>query len=496
MTLSQIIANLPGLVVAIPLLLAPVVALIPLSSLAWVLAVVGTGLSLICAVLIQGSVTGGASYSYFLGNWPPPWGIEFVVDAASALTVLIMAGLAFIATLFARQGLLAEIAEKDAGMSYAAWLLACGGLSGLVMTGDAFNLFVFLEISALSSVILIALGAGTDRRALIAGYNYLLIGAVGATFYVIGVGFIYAVTGSLNMADLAGRIPDVPQTTAVMVGFGFMMAGIVVKAAIFPVHIWLPAAYSFAPSAVSALLAAIATKASLYVLARIMFTVFTGTPDVTAIAIEFVLIPLALGGIFVGTILAIYENDIKKLLAFSSVAQIGYIALAFGVASTAGVAAGFVHIGNHAVIKGGMFLAVGGFAIALGRRIDLDCMVGLGRRMPITTIGFLICGLSLIGLPLTAGFISKLYLVRALIEADMIFIMGLVLFSSALSVAYLWKIVEILWHKPVDATPVPETPGLYLPLWMLAIGNIWLGVAPAPLVDAAGRAAMQLVGGM
>ena len=496
MTLSQIIANLPGLVVAIPLLLAPVVALVPVSSLAWVLAVVGTGLSLICAVLIQGSVTGGASYSYFLGNWPPPWGIEFVVDAASALTVVIMSGLAFIATLFARQGLLAEIAEKDAGMAYAAWLLACGGLSGLVMTGDAFNLFVFLEISALSSVILIALGSGTDRRALVAGYNYLLIGAVGATFYVIGVGFIYAVTGSLNMADLAGRIPDVPQTTAVMVGFGFMMAGILVKAAIFPVHIWLPAAYSFAPSAVSALLAAIATKASLYVLARIMFTVFSGTPDVTAIAVEFVLIPLALGGIFVGTILAIYENDIKKLLAFSSVAQIGYIALAFGVASTAGVAAGFVHIGNHAVIKGGMFLAVGGFAIALGRRIDLDSMVGLGRRMPITTIGFLICGLSLIGLPLTAGFISKLYLVRALIEADMIFIMGLVLFSSALSVAYLWKIVEVLWHKPTVSTPVPETPGLYLPLWMLAIGNIWLGVAPAPLIEAAGRAAMQLVGGM
>ena len=143
-----------------------------------------------------------------------------------------------------------------------------------------------------------------------------------------------------------------------------------------------------------------------------------------------------------------------------------------------------------------MFLAVGGFAIALGRRIDLDSMVGLGRRMPITTIGFLICGLSLIGLPLTAGFISKLYLVRALIEADMIFIMGLVLCSSALSVAYLWKIVEVLWHKQTVSTPVPETPGLYLPLWMLAIGNIWLGVAPAPLIEAAGRAAMQLVGGM
>ena len=447
MTLAQIIANLPALVVALPLLLAPVAALVPVAGAAWMLAVIGTGGALLSALLLQGAVTGGETFSYYLGSWPPPWGIEFVVDAASAFTVLVMASLAFVVTLFARSALLAEIAEADAGKAYAAWLLACGGLSGLVMTGDAFNLFVFLEISALSSVILIALGAGRDGRALIAGYNYLIIGAVGATFYVVGVGFIYAVTGSLNMVDLAERIPAVPQTTVVAVGFGFMMAGILVKAAIFPVHIWLPAAYAFAPSAVSSLLAAIATKASLYVLARVVFDVFAGVPDLTALALHYALIPLALGGIFIGTVLAIYENDIKKLLAFSSVAQIGYIALGFAVATTAGVAAGFVHIGNHALIKGGLFVAVGIYAVALGRRINLDQMVGLGRRMPITTTAFLICGLSLIGLPLTAGFISKIYLVRALLQADMMAVLVLVMASSALSVAYLWKIVEVLWQK-------------------------------------------------
>ena len=495
MTLAQIIANLPALVVALPLLLAPVAALVPVAGAAWMLAVIGTGGALLSALLLQGAVTGGETFSYYLGSWPPPWGIEFVVDAASAFTVLVMASLAFVVTLFARSALLAEIAEADAGKAYAAWLLACGGLSGLVMTGDAFNLFVFLEISALSSVILIALGAGRDRRALIAGYNYLIIGAVGATFYVVGVGFIYAVTGSLNMVDLAERIPAVPQTTVVAVGFGFMMAGILVKAAIFPVHIWLPAAYAFAPSAVSSLLAAIATKASLYVLARVVFDVFAGVPDLTALALHYALIPLALGGIFIGTVLAIYENDIKKLLAFSSVAQIGYIALGFAVATTAGVAAGFVHIGNHALIKGGLFVAVGIYAVALGRRINLDQMVGLGRRMPITTTAFLICGLSLIGLPLTAGFISKIYLVRALLQADMMAVLVLVMASSALSVAYLWKIVEVLWQKGAETAAVRETPALYLPLWILALANIWFGVAPGPLVDAAMRAAMQLTGG-
>ncbi|MDA9639705.1 monovalent cation/H+ antiporter subunit D family protein [SAR116 cluster bacterium] len=500
MTLSAIIANLPALIVIVPLLLAPVAALMPMAGLAWLVALIGSGSALICGILLLGAVKGGASFSYFLGSWPPPWGIEFVVDSASALTVLIMAGVGFVATLFARVALPSEIAEKDVPKAYSAWLLACGGLAGLVMTGDAFNLFVFLEISALSSVILIALGAGRDRRALVAAYNYLIIGAVGATFYVIGVGFIYAVTGTLNMADLATRIPDASQDTVVMVGFGFMIAGLLVKAAVFPVHIWLPAAYSYAPSAVSSLLAAIATKAALYVLARVIFTVFGGVPDITSFALEWVLIPLAIAGIFSGTILAIYENDIKKLLAFSSVAQIGYIALAFGVATTAGLTAGFIHIGNHAIIKGGMFLALGGYFIAERSRISLQSMAGIGRRMPITTTGFLICGLGLIGLPLTAGFISKLYLIRALLEADMIVVLVLVLASSALSVAYLWKIVEVLWQRPEQdedhKSSGGEQPALYIPLWILALATLWLGMAPAPFVAAAGRAAMHLVGGV
>ena len=201
------------------------------------------------------------------------------------------------------------------------------------MTADAFNLFVFLEISALSSVILIAMGAGTDRRSLIAAFNYLIIGAVGATFYVIGIGFVYAVTGTLNMADLATRLPEIEQSIVIFVGFGFMIVGILVKAAVFPVHIWLPAAYSYAPSAVSILLAAIATKASIYVLARMIFTVFGGFADMIGAALTMVIIPLSVMGIFVGTIMAIYESDIKKLLEQSSIAQIGYITLGFGLAS-------------------------------------------------------------------------------------------------------------------------------------------------------------------
>ena len=494
---SIFLQNLPVMVVVIPLLLSAIVAVVPVPRLAWMLALAGIGGSFLAAILLQSITQSVGRVTYHLGNWEPPWGIEFVVDSATSLTLVVMSGLAFLATLFARGSLLAEINHKDLGKCYAVWLLACGGLFGLVGTGDAFNLFVFLEISALSSVILISMGAGTDRRALSAGVNYLIIGAVGATFYVIGVGFLYAITGTLNIVDLAARISDIGGGAALYAGFGFIIAGIMVKGAIFPVHIWLPAAYGYAPSAVSSLLAAIATKAALYVLARMLFTLFEGVPAITEIALNYVIIPLSLAGIFVGTIMAIYEKDIKILLAQSSVAQIGYISLGFGLASAAGVSASFIHIANHALIKGGLFMAVGSFVAALGSRANMNSFVGIGRRMPITASAFMLCGLSLAGLPLTAGFISKLYLIRAILSADAYLIATLVLLSSALSLIYLWKIVEVMWMQPAPAKspPLVENPAIYLPLWIVALSNIWFGVDASWLVSASRAAAAALIGG-
>ncbi|MDC1383967.1 proton-conducting transporter membrane subunit, partial [Candidatus Puniceispirillum sp.] len=248
---------------------------------------------------------------------------------------------------------------------------------------------------------------------------------------------------------------------------------------------------------VSTLLASIATKAALYVLARILFTIFGGVPDVVTIALSNVIAPLAMCGIFVGTIMAIYEADIKKLFAHSSVAQVGYIALGFGLGTPAGVSAGFIHIANHALIKGGIFMAIGGFVAALGARASLDRLTGIGRRLPLTATAFLICSLSLAGLPLTAGFISKLYLVRAILESESYVILAVVLVSSALSVVYLWKIMEVMWMQPAPAksTKLVENPAIYLPLWIVAFGNIWFGVDAGWLVTASQMAAVALFGG-
>ena len=494
--MSFVATHYPALIVVIPLLMSVVVALLPSAGLAWLLTLVAVTASFATALFNMDQIAAGAA-SYHLGGWPPPWGIEFIADGASMLVATVVTGLSFASTLYAKALIENEIDEDVIPRFYAAWLLAIGGLLGLVMTGDAFNLFVFLEISALAAVTLVAMGGNQDRRALIAAYNYLVIGAIGATFYVIGVGFSYAVTGTLNMADLAIRLPQAEAETAVFVAFAFMIGGILVKAAVFPVHIWLPAAYGYAPSAVSTLLAAVATKAAIYVLARVLFTVFAGYEATSELVLTWVVMPLSIAAIFVGTILAIRENDLKVLLAQSSIAQIGYITLGFSLATANGVAAGFVHIANHALIKGGLFMAVGALALAVSGRVTVNSLKGLGRAMPITSTALLICGLSLIGLPLTAGFISKVYLVMALVSSSLWLVTGLVLISSALSVVYLWRIVEAMWMQPrPGGGKIAENPAVYLPLWLIALANIYFGLDARAVVDASFAAAASLgVGG-
>ena len=389
-----------------------------------------------------------------------------------------------------------ELSKSSISKTYGLWLLAISGLIGLVTTGDAFNLFVFLEISSLASVALVAMGAKQNRQALIAAYNYLIIGAVGATFYVIGVGLLYAITGTLNMADITNKLALMEDNRALIAGFGFMIVGIMVKAAVFPLHIWLPRAYAYAPSAVSILLAATATKASLYILARILFSVFLPTEDLVSFTLTYIILPLSIFAMFAGTIMAIYEKDIKRLLAHSSIAQIGYITLAFSIGTKSSVAAGFIHMSNHALIKGGLFMAITSISYYIQKRVTIDNLSGLGKAMPITFFCFIICSLSLAGLPLTAGFISKLYLIKSAISSEGLWLSFMILFSSALSLIYLWKMIEALWLSPLNRQDIKikEKPLIYTSLLLITFLNIYFGLDASLIVNSSFNASDLLLG--
>ena len=488
--------HLPILQVILPLLAAPFAALLRGRDLAWGLSLLVTAAAfLISLTLFAEQRALGATLVYELGGWPAPLGIVYVIDAASALVLPVITGLAFVATIAARQLVAAEIDARDHSLFYAAWLLTIAGMLGQVTTGDAFNIFVFLEISSLSAYALVAMGAGRDRRALPAAFNYLILGTVGATFYVIGVGLLYMLTGTLNLADLAERLPHVEATRASFTAMAFIALGLFLKMALFPLHFWLVPAYAHAPSAVSALMAATATKVSVYVLIRLIFGVFGIDFPGLADAVGLLVLTLGITGAFVGTLAAIVETDLKKLFAQSSIAQLGYMAIGIGAMSATGLAAAFIHLFNHALMKGALFLAVGMIAAQAGRA-TMGTIQGAGRQIPVTMTAILFGGLALIGVPLTAGFISKLYLIRALAELDYWLLAGLTFISSALALAYVWKIIEAAWLKerPEGAPELTESFSQYAPAWLMVIATIGFGIYATPLVDAAYEAAYVFIG--
>ena len=498
--MMSVFSHLPILQVILPLLAAPCVALCMAverwRGLAWWLTLLISALSFAISLLLYQQVSTGGTLIYALGDWPAPIGIVYVIDKASALVLPVISGIAFVVTLAARHLVEREIAARDQPLFYTAWLLTLAGMLGQITTGDAFNIFVFLEIASLSGYALVAMGAGTDRRALPAAFNYLILGTVGATFYVIGLGLLYMLTGTLNIIDLSNRIADVESTRALYTALAFMALGLFLKMALFPLHFWLVPAYGYAPSAVAALMAATATKVSVYVLMRVFFGIFGA--EFSSITDNFGLLIMTLGifAAFVGTLAAIVETDLKKLFAQSSIAQLGYIAIGFGLMNKAGLVASFIHVVNHAMMKGAIFLALGIIAVQTGL-VSIRHIAGAGRQIPMTMAAILAGGLALIGVPLTAGFISKLYLIRALIASELWLIALLTFISSALALAYIWKIVEAAWlqPRPAGAPQLNETIGQWLPAWILVGVTIALGVYATPLVEAASAAAATLLGG-
>ncbi|MFL2668568.1 MAG: monovalent cation/H+ antiporter subunit D family protein [Alphaproteobacteria bacterium] len=486
--------HLPALQVVIPLLCAPICMLVRYRDWSWIVALFGSWASLAIAWVLLQQVIATGTISYHMGNWAPPLGIEYRIDLVNAFVLLIVSAIAAVVTPYARESLRTEFGSNRIYMFYTAYMLCLCGLLGVTITGDAFNLFVFLEISSLSSYVLIAMG--NDRRALTAAYQYLVLGTIGATFIVIGIGLLYAETGTLNMVDLAKRLADQPLSRTIGAAFGFLVVGISLKLALFPLHLWLPNAYTYAPSVVSAFLAATATKVAVYVLLRFLFTVFDVELSFGFMPLDTILFVLAVIAMFAASAVAIFQTDLKRMLAYSSVAQIGYMILGISFANVNGLAAGILHLFNHALIKGGMFLALGCIFYRLAT-VNINDMAGMGRRMPWTMAAFVVGGLGLIGVPLTVGFISKWYLVLGALERDWWLAAALVLISSLLAVVYVWRVVEVAYLKPIpeNATKIEDAPpAMLIPTWLLIGASIYYGINTELTVGVAKQAAQQLLG--
>lgn len=486
-------AQLPALQIVVPLLAAPLVVLLKPRGTAWAAATATSAMAFAIALTIATGVLDGRTYSYAMGSWPAPYGIALGIDAFGSLILLLVTGASTLALLACRRGMDADIEQQRQPLFYTAWLLALAGLSGIAVSADAFNIFVFMEISSLASYIIVA--GGPDRRALPAVFKYLVMGTIGATFYLIGVGLIYMMTGTLNLIDMQARLGEVTNLDPVLAAAGFITVGLALKAAIFPLHVWLPNAYTYAPHAVTAFLAACGTKVALYVLLRFDFFVFQSNLAEHDAQFSLFLLPLALLGILIASGVAVFESNLKRLFAFSSVAQVGYIMLGASLATVTGLTAGILHMFNHALAKGGLFLAIAGLA---ARGLELRQLGGLARQMPWTFGAFVIAALSLIGIPGTAGFISKWYLIQATLDHGALGIVALlvIIAGSLLAIAYVWRIIETAsFGVPDGEVPASrEAPSVLLAVtWLVAVLNVYFGLRPEAPAELSRLAAERLL---
>jgi len=297
-------------------------------------------------------------------------------------------------------------------------------------------------------------------------------------------------TGTLNMADMAVRLEPVIGTRTVLVAFAFFSVGVGLKMALFPLHLWLPDAYTYAPSVVSAFLAGTATKVAVYIMIRFAFTVFSQVSPAD------VLMALALAAVLIPSTVAVFQTDVKRMLAYSSLAQIGYMVLGISFATVHGLTGGIVHMFNHSLIKTTMFLAVGCMVLRVGSS-ELKELAGIGRRMPWTTAAWTIGGLGLIGVPTTAGFVSKWFLVSAALESEHWAVAALLLLSSLIAVVYVWRVVELAYFREPTAAceGVIEAPWpMLVATWALGLATLYFGIDTTWSAGLARRAAEALLG--
>lgn len=486
--------HLPVLQVVVPLVAAGLCLVIRKAGVVRIFAVGVAWASVGIALTLLGRVQDAGTISYALGGWNPPLGIEYRIDRLSAYLLVIVSMIGAVVFPFPLRGREVRIARHRHFLFYASFLLCLTGLLGIAITGDLFNVFVFLEISSLAAYTLISLGR--KRRALTAAFTYLIMGTIGASFILIGIGLLYQMTGTLNMADLGVRLVPVLGTRTIWMAFGFLVVGTSIKLALFPLHQWLPNAYTYAPSAVSAFLSATATKVAYYLLVRILFTLFGAVFVFETMGLGAVLLPLSLAAMFVGSVAAIYQTDFKRLLAYSSIAQIGYMTLGLSFANASGLTGGLVHLFNHALMKGGLFLVAACVVFRMGSS-SLDAFRGLAQRMPLTAAAFVLGGLALVGIPGTVGFVSKWYLVLGALDREWYGVAFLILASSLLAVVYVGRVIEIM------LTPGPEAPqarceapvAMLIPTWILIGSTVLFGLQADWTVSVASRAAAQLLAG-
>ena len=418
---------------------------------------------------------------YVFSGWDVPLGIEWVADGLASVILVLLTALGLLGVVFA-----GPTSPKALGGRivhyYTLILLLVSALTGIVFAGDLFNLFVFLEVAAISSYSLVGVAGG---RALFAAFRYLILGTIGASLYLLGVSYLYAVTGTLNMADMADKLPLLLGSKAVVGGLLFMFIGLGIKMALVPFHAWMPEAYTYAPESISPILAPLITKVVLLAWVRIIFWVFNASMVIYNIPILLLVAVLGVLAAVIGASLALAQRDIKMMFAYGGISHIGIILIGIGQGNQTGFVGGIFYLLNDAVMQAALFYIAGVAFCQYGVR-TIDDLGRVGKQAPWLTGSLIVVALGMIGLPPTGGFFGKWYIILGALEADNYISVAAVLLSTLLTLAYFVKLFESIFRQTstrldVQSGEVPFSFKLTLGATSAAI--IVLGLFSAPIVQ-------------
>ena len=379
---------------------------------------------------------------YSVGAWKPPIGIALVLDELTVFMLVTVSLVAFAISLYSVNYMERYTAKWK---FYSLFLLMLAGMNGVIITGDIFNLYVFLEIASVASYALVAFG--TERHEIEAAFKYAVMSTLGSLFLLLGIVFLYGYTSTLNMADMAVVLSEKGPNKIIYMVSIFFLLGFGLKAALVPFHSWLPDAHPSAPAPISAMLSGILIKSlGIYTLCRIFFNVFGMTPIISSI-----LMFLGTVSMVVGVFLAIGQWDLKRLLAYHSISQIGYVVLGIGLGTPLGIIGGLFHLFNHSVFKSLLFLNSGAIEYATGTR-DLQKMGGLSSKMPTTGTTSLIASMSIAGIPPFNGFWSKLIIIIAAVQAERYGYAFWAVLASVLTLASFTKVMKYAFFGSLRTT--------------------------------------------
>ena len=436
------------------------------------------------ATLRQVLSVGGQSFHYWMGNWQPPIGIEFAVDPLNTSVVCMITFISLVVSFYSKPFL-----DNEDWLHYGGYYTLYGlltvGLCGMTVTGDVFNMYVYLEIMSLAGYGLIALGG---KKSMLAAFRYLLVGTIAASFYLIGIGYLYAMTGSLNMADIGLRIQPFIHTPLFAFTVACFLIAFGIKMALFPLHGWQPDAYTYSHPGAAGLISGCMSKVPAYAMLRYFFYVF-GVHNTVMEALTNVLGIMGISGILIGSVMALAQYDFRRMLAYSSVAQLGYIAVGMAIGNIYGFIGAVLHLINHAFMKCCLFLIVGGITYRFGE-VNLYRLGGLNKKMPVSSIAVVLAVLSMVGIPPTCGFFSKWYLMLGAYEGGQNVYIAVLVVSSLLNAIYYFRIIEQMFvqreasltelHGPEGQLGMPLN--MVIPIGVTGLAILLLGLYSSTLV--------------